>query len=98
MELEWKDLFMDSVDTILHGVVPSMEAMAVSIANCMVYGEMKFCRHAVLSVFWESFQPLMPYSEFKIGNFFCGFVTKYSGAVIFLIPSIVVCFHASVHT
>ena len=37
-------------DIILSGVAPSVDAMAVSIANRTVYGEMKFCRYAVFPV------------------------------------------------
>ena len=50
MKSEWKNLFMGSADIILPGVAPSVDAMAVSIANRTVYGEMKFCRYAVFPV------------------------------------------------
>ena len=41
---------MGSAYIILPGVAPSVDAMAVSIANRTVYGEMKFCRYAVFPV------------------------------------------------
>ncbi|MDY2959945.1 MAG: manganese efflux pump [Hornefia sp.] len=80
---------MSSVDILLLGIALSMDAMAVTLANGMVYHNSKKIYYFAMPLLFGGFQMLMPYIGFKTGSIFYSVISKYSGVVIFIILSVV---------
>lgn len=76
---------MTVVEVILIGIALSMDAVAVSMSNAMVYSTEKIKKLASMPVFFGVFQALMPLLGFFAGGIFSDFISKYSGGVILII-------------
>ncbi len=75
---------MNLVDIIMIGIGLSMDAVAVSLTNGMVY-RMGHDKKFMMPVFFGIFQGLMPLLGYFTGGIFSEWLTQYSGWIIFLI-------------
>ncbi len=75
---------MNLVDIIMIGIGLSMDAVAVSLTNGMVY-RMGQDKKFMMPVFFGIFQGLMPLLGYFTGGIFARWITRYSGLIIFLI-------------
>lgn len=80
---------MGTFEILVIGVGLSMDAVAVSISNGIVYKKLKLKDYAMMPLFFGTFQALMPLLGFYAGSVFAHIITKYSGTVIFLIMVII---------
>lgn len=80
---------MSLLELLILSVALAMDAMAVSMANCMVYRNLRFRDYALMPVFYGGFQAGMPLIGYFAGGLFADIITKYSGIVIFVILGIV---------
>ena len=76
---------MGLFETFLIGVGLSMDAVAVSMTNGMVYQGVSTKKLLAMPLFFGLFQALMPLLGFFAGSFFAFFIRKYSGIVILAI-------------
>lgn len=76
---------MGIFELILIGIGLSMDAMAVSVTNSMVYNLRKGGMALAMPVMFGGFQALMPILGFFAGGVFSQFIQKYAGIVAFLI-------------
>lgn len=72
-------------EVILIGVGLSMDAMAVSVSNCLAYGRSNKRRLAAMPLYFGGFQALMPILGACVGGLFADIIQKYSGWAVFLI-------------
>ena len=75
---------MNFTDIIMIGIGLSMDAVAVSLTNGMVY-RMGQDKKFMMPVFFGIFQGLMPLLGYFTGGIFAEWLTRYSGLIIFLI-------------
>ena len=75
---------MNFIDIIMIGIGLSMDAVAVSLTNGMVY-RMGEDKKFMMPVFFGVFQGLMPLLGYFTGGIFAQWITQYSGLIIFLI-------------
>lgn len=75
---------MSIAEIFLTGVGLSMDAVAVSMTDAMVYAKEKR-RLMVLPLAFGFFQALMPLLGYFFAGLFAGFVEKFAGALAFLI-------------
>lgn len=76
---------MSLFEIMLIGVGLSMDAVAVSMTNGMVYKNMKASKKMLMPVYFGFFQFLMPIVGFYVGGIFAEVITKYAGIVVFII-------------
>ena len=76
---------MGLFEIFLIGVGLSMDAVAVSMTNGMVYQCVSTKKLLAMPLFFGLFQALMPLLGFFAGSFFAFFIRKYSGIVILAI-------------
>ena len=75
---------MNLTDIIMIGIGLSMDAVAVSLTNGMVY-RMGQDKKFMMPVFFGVFQGLMPLLGYFTGGLFAKWLEQYSGLIIFLI-------------
>ena len=75
---------MNLVDIIMIGIGLSMDAVAVSLTNGMVY-RMGQDKKFMMPVFFGIFQGLLPLLGYYTGGLFAQCSTRYSGLIIFFI-------------
>ena len=75
---------MNLVDIIMIGIGLSMDAVAVSLTNGMVY-RMGQDKKFMMPVFFGVFQGLMPLIGYYTGGIFAQWISQYSGWIIFVI-------------
>lgn len=80
---------MSFLEVFLIGVGLSMDAVAVSMTNGMVYRGAGIKKLLVMPVFFGIFQAVMPLLGYYAGNLFAAFIQKYSGIVILAILGII---------
>lgn len=76
---------MNLLEIILIAVGLSMDAVAVSMSNGMVFNRMSRSRELLMPLFFGFFQALMPFLGYFAGGFFAEVISKYSGVVILII-------------
>lgn len=76
---------MSLLEVVLVGIGLSMDAVAVSMSNGMVYKCADRKKLLAMPLFFGIFQALMPLAGYFAGGLFADIITKYSGIVIFLI-------------
>ena len=83
---------MEILEIILIGVALSMDACAITIANCTSHkGELNRKKELAMPIFFAFFQGLMPLIGFLIGKLFASYIlsfTDYLTAGIFLFLAI----------
>ena len=83
---------MNVIDVILIGVALSMDACALTIANCSAYKNVFAQKKAwAMPVFFAVFQGVMPVIGFFVGSLFAKYLEAYAGfivAAVFLILGI----------
>lgn len=72
-------------EILLIGVGLSMDAVAVSMTNGMVYKNSSRKMKIITPLFFGAFQALMPLLGFLAGSFFADIINQYSGIVVLLI-------------
>ncbi len=77
--------YLGIAEMILIGLGLSMDAVAVSVTNGIVYKKQRLGRLLIASLFFGAFQGLMPILGFFTGNIFSSFMNKYSTFVVLLI-------------
>lgn len=80
---------MGIAEIALIGVGLSMDAVAVSMTNGMVYRNLRRVNYVAMPVFFSLFQAGMPLIGYFAGGLFADVITKYSGFVILLILGII---------
>lgn len=80
---------MSLLEIFILGVALAMDAIAVSMANCMVYRNLRLRDYALMPLLFGGFQAGMPLIGYFAGGIFADIITKYSGIVIFVILGIV---------
>ena len=75
---------MNLTDIIMIGIGLSMDAVAVSLTNGMVY-RLGRDKKIMMPVFFGVFQGLMPLLGYYTGGFFSEWLSRYSGFIIFFI-------------
>ncbi|MEG1930880.1 MAG: manganese efflux pump MntP family protein [Anaerovorax sp.] len=80
---------MGLLEIVLIGIGLSMDAVAVSMSNGMVYRNMSRGKELAMPVFFGFFQGLMPFIGFFAGGLFAQIISKYAGIVILLILGMV---------
>ena len=74
---------MNAVDVILIGVALSMDACALTIANCSTYKNLfKEKKAWSMPVFFALFQGLMPLIGFFVGTLFAKYLQSYAGFIV----------------
>lgn len=87
---------MEILEIILIGVALSMDACAITIANCTAHKcELTRKRELAMPIFFAIFQGLMPLIGYLIGSLFAGYILAYTdyltaGIFLFLAIKIVV--------
>lgn len=76
-------------DIIGIGVGLSMDAVAVSLSNGMVYPNMERIQKMSMPVFFGVFQALMPLLGYFAGGLFATLIERFAGIVIFIILGII---------
>lgn len=76
-------------DIIGIGVGLSMDAVAVSLSNGMVYPDMKRGQKLSMPIFFGVFQALMPLIGYFAGGLFASVIERFAGIVIFIILGII---------
>ncbi len=72
-------------EILLIGIGLSMDAVAVSMTNGMVYNNVGKAKIAAMPLFFGIFQAIMPLLGYFAGGLFSDFICRYSGIVILLI-------------
>lgn len=71
---------MEFIDVILIGIALSIDACAITIANCNVYKkELNKKNFWLMPFFFGLFQAIMPLTAFYVGTIFSEYLTEYSG-------------------
>lgn len=81
---------MSVFEVLLIGAGLSMDALAVSITNRMVYKPQK-SKLIAMPLFFGGFQALMPLIGYLAGNTFVPYFTGYSGILVFIILGFIGC-------
>ncbi|MCQ2551372.1 MAG: manganese efflux pump MntP family protein [Clostridia bacterium] len=76
---------MTTLELIILGIGLAMDAASVTVANGMVYKNLRRRDYLLMPIFFGFFQGLMPVIGYYAGSLFASLITKYSGIVIFLI-------------
>lgn len=76
---------MTIIEIIILGIGLAMDAASVTVANSLVYTNLRKRDYALMPISFGIFQGLMPILGYYLGNVFASFITKYSGIVIFAI-------------
>lgn len=80
---------MNLFEIIFIGLGLSMDAVAVSMTNGMVYSNMTKDKEASMPIFFGLFQGIMPILGFYAGSLFEELITRYSGIVTLLVLGII---------
>lgn len=80
---------MSLIEVILVGIGLSMDAIAVSISNGMVYRTAPLQKKLAMPLSFGIFQAIMPLAGYFAGGLFADVITKYSGIVIFVILGVI---------
>lgn len=72
-------------EVFLIGIGLSMDAMAVSVSNCLAYGSENRRRLSTMPLYFGGFQALMPILGAYVGGLFAHIIETYSGWAVFLI-------------
>jgi len=80
---------MTTIEILLIGVALSMDAVAISITNGMVYTKLSMLKYLAIPLFFGVSQGLMPLGGYFVGGIFADIITKYSGVVILLILGVI---------
>lgn len=80
---------MNLFEIIFIGLGLSMDAVAVSMTNGMVYSNMTKDKEASMPIFFGLFQGIMPILGFYAGSLFEELITRYSGVVTLLVLGII---------
>ena len=80
---------MGIFEIILIGIGLSMDAVAVSMSNGMVYKNIGKDKFISMPIFFGVFQGLMPLLGFYAGSLFSNFISKYSGIVTLIVLGII---------
>lgn len=74
---------MKILDVILIGVALAMDAMTVTIANCLTYkNTLTLKKKMGMPLLFSLFQGVMPLIGFFIGSIFAGYLTNISGYLV----------------
>ena len=74
---------MNAIDVILIGVALSMDACALTIANCSAYKNVFSQKKAwSMPVFFALFQGIMPVIGFFVGSLFAKYLEAYAGFIV----------------
>ncbi len=76
---------MNLFEICLIAIGLSMDAVAVSMSNGMVFNRMSRSRELLMPIFFGFFQGLMPFLGYFAGGLFAELISKYSGIVILII-------------
>ena len=76
---------MSIIEIVVLGIGLAMDAASVSMANGMIYSNLKKRDYALMPILFGIFQGLMPVLGYFAGSLFQEIITKYSGYVIFII-------------
>ena len=76
---------MTTIQILLIGIALSMDAVAVSITNGMVYKDISKLKYLLIPIFFGVFQGLMPTGGYFVGGFFAHIIIEFAGIVILLI-------------
>jgi len=76
---------MTILEVLLIAVGLSMDAVAVSMTNGMVYKKISGLKCVVIPLFFGVFQGIMPFCGYLAGGIFAEIIAKYAGFVIFII-------------
>lgn len=76
---------MSLIEIILTGIGLSMDAVAVSMSNGMVYRAMPKRKWGLAPLFFGLFQGLMPLCGFFVGSLFSKYIDRYAELLILLI-------------
>lgn len=80
---------MSILEIIFIGIGLSMDAVAVSMSNGMVYKNIGKDKTIAMPLFFGAFQGLMPLIGFYAGSIFSDFISKYSGIVTLVVLGII---------
>lgn len=80
---------MEIFEIILIGIGLSMDAVAVSMSNGMVYKNIEKDKTLAMPIFFGVFQGMMPLLGFFAGSLFSDFISKYSGMVTLIVLGII---------
>ncbi len=71
---------MEIIDIVLIGIALSIDACAITIANCNVYkNELGKKNYWLMPFFFGLFQAVMPLTAFYVGSTFAEYLNNYSG-------------------
>lgn len=76
-------------EVVLIGIGLSMDAVAVSVSNGMVFGATPKRKLWLMPLFFGLFQAIMPVAGYCAGGLFADFLSRYAGIVIFLILGVI---------
>ena len=76
---------MTTIQILLIGIALSMDAVAVSITNGMVYRDISKIKYLAIPIFFGVFQGIMPAGGYFVGGFFAHIIIEFAGVVILLI-------------
>lgn len=76
---------MNFWDVVFIGLGLSMDAVAVTVSNCLSMRKTSHGKIMMMPVFFGVFQAIMPLIGFYSGNIFAGWVSKYAGIAVFVI-------------
>lgn len=76
---------MGLIEIIFMGIGLSMDAVAVSLTNGMVYKNIPRDKRIAMPVLFGLFQGLMPVLGFLAGGLFADVISQYAGILVFLI-------------
>lgn len=80
---------MGFIEIVLIGVGLSMDAVAVSMSNGMVYKHTNKAKLIAMPILFGVFQGLMPLIGYFAGGLFADVMSKYAGLLVFLILGII---------
>ncbi|MGN1030127.1 MAG: manganese efflux pump MntP family protein [Butyricicoccaceae bacterium] len=80
---------MGILDIIAIGIGLSMDAVAVSLSNGMVYPNLNRLQRIGMPVFFGIFQALMPLIGYFAGGLFAAIIDRFAGIVIFIILGLI---------
>ncbi len=80
---------MSVIEMILLGVGLAMDAVAVSITNGMVYGNITRAKYVSMPVLFGLFQLMMPVAGYYAGSLFGEFLKEHSGLVVLIILGVI---------
>lgn len=80
---------MNILEIILIGIGLSMDAVAVSMTNGMVYKNMTKGKEISMPIFFGLFQGIMPLLGFYAGSLFTVFISRYSGITTLIILGLI---------